>query len=396
MAEMTMLKKRHPILSSVQEIISDLKNQKMVIIVDDENRENEGDLVFPAEFIAPQHVNFMSHYGKGLICVSVDSEIVERLKLPQMIAEDVNSSPNKTAYTVSVEAASGVSTGISAADRSRTIQVLASQNSQPEDLIRPGHIFPIRAHKGGVLKRAGHTEASVDFCRLAGLRPVAVICEIINEDGTMARMNHLVQFAQKHKLKIGSIEDLIHYRVQNESFVEKTDQFPFPTFYGKDFEVHTFWDPIHEVQHLAFVKGEVSKEPTLVRMHTECVAGDVFGDLITNSGKYLRQSFDQISKHGHGVFVYLRNPSEPSKSFKRVKKEGGFLKTLPLHSQNTLASNTMDSKNYGIGAQILRLLGVQKMILLTLSPVKRVGIKGYGLEIVDTKSLNTSSIEKAK
>ncbi len=386
-----MFRRVHRVLSSVEEIISELKNKKMVILVDDENRENEGDLVFPAEFASSEQVNFMSHYGKGLICVSLDSEIADRLHLPQMIPEDVNSSPNKTAFTVSVEAAYGVSTGISASDRARTIQILSSPESQPEDLTRPGHVFPIKAHKGGVLKRAGHTEASVDFCRLAGLRPSAVICEVINSDGTMARLNQLSVFAKKHQLKIGSIEDLIHYRVQNESFVEKKDQFPFPTVYGEGFDVHTFWDPIHEVQHLAFVKGAVSEEPLLVRMHTECVTGDIFGDLVTQSGKYLKQSFERINQYGRGVIVYLKTPLEPGRSLKRVRNPQGA-------SMNKMLSLThkmgMDAKDYGIGAQILRSLGVKKMILLTSFPVKRAGIKGYGLDIVETRSLHGRSDEK--
>ena len=214
----------HQVLSSVEDIVLELKNKKMVIIVDDENRENEGDLMFPAEYVTAEKVNFMSCYGRGLICVPLDSEMTTRLQLPQMVPESMNSSPSKTAFTVSVEAAYGISTGISAADRARTIQILASPSSTSKDLIRPGHVFPIKAHKGGVLKRAGHTEASVDFCRLAGLCPAAVICEIINLDGTMARMDQLRVFAKEHQLKIGSIEDLIHYRMQNESFVENKDQ----------------------------------------------------------------------------------------------------------------------------------------------------------------------------
>lgn len=380
-----MFRQINRILSSVEEIVSELKSKKMVILVDDENRENEGDLVFPAEFVTAKQVNFMSHYGRGLICVSLDSEIVTRLQLPQMIPEDVNSSPNKTAFTVSVEAACGISTGISAGDRARTIQVLSSPKSKSEDLTRPGHVFPIRAHKGGVLKRAGHTEASIDFCRLAGLHPAAVICEIINPDGTMARMDQLIEFAKKHQLKIGSIEDLIHYRVQNESFVEKKDQFPFPTVYGKDFQVHVFWDPVHEVQHLAFVKGRISEEPILVRMHTECVTGDIFGDLVTDSGKYLRKSFDQINRHGHGVIVYLRTSLEPSRSLNRVRNPQNLSTKKMLSATHKMG---MDAKDYGIGAQILRSLGVKKMILLTSFPVKRAGIRGYGLDIVETRSLN--------
>ena len=377
-------------VSSVQEIISELKNKRMVIIVDDENRENEGDLVFPAEYISPEVVNFMSHYGKGLICVALDSAIVQRLDLPQMISESSNSSINKTAFTVSVEAREGVSTGISAADRSRTIQVLAHKDSRPENLTRPGHVFPIQAKKGGVLKRAGHTEASVDFCRLAGLSPAAVICEIINPDGTMARMDHLIEFSKKHKIEIGSIADLIHYRMEYESFVEKKDQFPFPTSYGKGFYVHTFWDPIGEVQHLAFVKGEIAENrPTLVRMHTECVTGDVFSDQVTQSGEYLKKSFSKIESYGSGVVVYLRNPSEPLRSLTRVSKQvkqDMFFKKAA--KTELLHSASLDAKDYGIGAQILRSLGVSKMVLLTSSPVKRAGIKGYGLEVVQSLSLD--------
>ena len=228
-----MLKKIESDLSSIEEIIEEIKNKKMVIIVDDENRENEGDLVFPAQFVTAQVINFMSQEARGLICVSLDPEYVKRLNLPQMIQEEHNRSSHKTAFTVSVEAAYGVSTGISAQDRAKTISILSNPHSKPEDLIRPGHIFPIKAHKGGVLKRAGHTEASVDLCRLARLNPSAVICEMINPDGTMARLPQLKIFAKKHEIKIGSIEDLIAYRMQNESFIEKKSNSPSPLLLGK-------------------------------------------------------------------------------------------------------------------------------------------------------------------
>ena len=379
-----------PDLSPIQDIISEIRNKKMVIIVDDENRENEGDLVFPAQFIQPEIINFMSCSARGLICAALDPEIVRRLNLPQMIQEEHNLSPNKTAFTVSVEAAKGVSTGISAQDRALTIKVLSSAESGPEDLIRPGHVFPIRAHKGGVLKRAGHTEASVDLCRLAGLRPAAAICEIINEDGTMARMEQLKVFAQKYRIKMGSIEDLIEYRVKNESFVIKKDEFAFPTAYGKGFYIHVFWDPVNETQHFAFVKGAVDLEKTtLVRMHSECFTGDIFADLVTGSSKYLRKSFNEIERAGGGVFVYLRFPSEPARSLARLK--GGA--AAPVHPLSEKLTD-LDSKDYGVGAQILRSLGVKKIKLLTNSPVKRAGIKGYGLEILETQSLDIEAFQR--
>lgn len=365
-------------ISSIEEIVTDLKNKKMVILIDDENRENEGDLIFPAEMITPEIVNFMSQNAKGLICVAISEEVASQLDLPQMISEQDNRSKNKTAFTVSVEAASGVTTGISAADRSRTIRVLANPQSTSKDLIRPGHIFPIRAQKGGVLKRAGHTEASVDLCKIAGLRPVAVICEIINQDGTMARLKQLKAFAHQHEIKIGTIEDLIQYRVEHDSFIEKQSSFDFKTRLGQGFKVHTYFDPINELQHFAFVKGSVSSEKaTLVRMHTECVAGDIFDDLKTNSRNFLEKAFSMIDKEGTGVIVYLKSHLEPARSFQM--------------SQSHPSSSSLDSKDYGIGAQILRSLGVKKMELITNSNKKRVGIKGYGLEIIGTRPLQVSS-----
>ena len=380
--------------SPIEVIIQEIKNKKMVCIVDDENRENEGDLIFPAQFIQPEIINFMSQHARGLICVALDESYVQRLGLPQMIPESVNLSPNKTAFTVSVEAAHGVSTGISSADRARTIQVLSDESSQPEDLIQPGHVFPIRAQKGGVLKRAGHTEAAVDLCRLAGLNPSAVICEIMNPDGTMARLNQLKVFTKQQKIHLGSIEDLIHYRVENESYIEKKERFLFPTSYGKDFYVQVFWDPIHEIQHLAFIKGDISSEKAcLVRMHAECVTGDVFADSVTHSSHFLKKSFEKIQNHDSGVLVYLRSPKEPMRSLTRILNQTQKKASKIISSE----MQKMDSKDYGTGAQILRSLGVHKMILLTNSPVKRAGIRGYGLEVVETQSLNgESSFLKSK
>ena len=309
-------------LSSIEDVIQDLKDKKMVCVVDDENRENEGDLIFPAEFITPEIVNFMSREARGLICVALDNSFIQRLNLPQMVPDTLNSSPNKTAFTVSVEAAKGVSTGISSADRSRTIQILADENSKSSDLIQPGHVFPIKAQKGGVLKRAGHTEASVDLCRLAGLKPAAVICEIVNPDGTMARLPELQKFTKKHNIRLSSIEDLIHYRLKNESYIQKQKSFEFPTSYGKGFYVHTFWDPIEQTQHLAFVKGTIKPDrPTLVRMHAECITGDVFSDSLTDSSYYLKKSFEKIQENGKGIFVYIRIPQEPSRSLNWVAQK---------------------------------------------------------------------------
>ncbi len=378
-------------LSPIEVVIQEIKNKKMVCIVDDENRENEGDLVFPAQFIEPEIINFMSQQARGLICVALDDAYVQRLKLPQMIPETSNLSPNKTAFTVSVEAAHGVSTGISSADRTRTIQVLSDEKSQPEDLIKPGHVFPIRAQKGGVLKRAGHTEASVDLCRLAGLNPAAVICEIINSDGTMARLDELKKFTQKHQIHLGSIEDLIHYRVENESYIEKRESFPFPTSYGKGFYVHVFWDPINEVQHLAFIKGDIAADKVcLVRMHAECMTGDVFADSVTRSSYFLKKSFEKIEEYGNGVLVYIRVPNEPARSLARVFNQSQKKASKIVSPEN----HFMDSKDYGTGAQILRSLGVRKLKLLTNSKVKRVGLRGYGLEIVETEPLDWAVSKK--
>ena len=263
---------------TVLELMKDLKSGKMIIIVDDENRENEGDLVLATDFVTPEAINFMSLRARGLICVALTYEQTERLGLSLMVDHERNLSPNKTAFTVSVESAKGISTGISAADRAQTIKVVANPSSKKTDIITPGHVFPIRSHKGGVLKRAGHTEASVDFCRLSGLNPSAVICEIINEDGSMARLPDLKKFSEKHKIKIGAIEDLIHYRITHESFVEEKISAPFQSDICKGFTVRVFQDKINNREHLAFSKGDIGDgKPVLTRVHSACVTGDLFG-----------------------------------------------------------------------------------------------------------------------
>jgi 3,4-dihydroxy 2-butanone 4-phosphate synthase/GTP cyclohydrolase II len=372
---------------STVELIEDIKAGKMVILVDDEDRENEGDLVVAADYITPQIVNFMALEARGLICLSLTSEQIDRLDLPLMVKEETNRSPNRTAFTVSIEAARGVSTGISAADRALTIKVASSPSAKPDDVIVPGHVFPIRAQDGGVLKRAGHTEASVDLVRLAGLNPAAVICEIMNSDGTMARFPELVAFAEKHAIKIGSIEALIQHRLQTESFVIEKARAHLPCRYGKDFRIHVFHNKLDGREHVAIVKGDLSPEqPTMVRVHSECLMGDVFRSLRTRSGDYLEASMNMLAKESSGVLVYLRLEDMGERLVQRVQSycqlDEGF-----QADENLKKAFRSDDRDYGVGAQILHALGVHKIRLITNSHAKRVGLKGYGLEIVEEISL---------
>jgi len=365
--------------NTVPELIKDLKAGNMIIIVDDEARENEGDLVLPSDFINATAINFMSLKARGLICVALTHKQVDSLGLSLMVAHEKNLSPNKTAFTVSVEAAHGISTGISAADRAHTIKVVSNPDATKKDIITPGHIFPIRAHKGGVLKRAGHTEASVDFCRLSGLNPAAVICEIINPDGTMARVPDLKKFSKEHNIKIGSIEDLIRYRITHESFVEEKVSAPFQSDIYKGFTIHVFQDTLNNRDHLVFSKGDLkNKAPVLTRVHSSCLTGDLFGGQITKSGHYLKASLDKIQKEGRGILVYLCLESYSDRLINKVRA----YKRISVGSKDK--TPIADEKDYGVGAQILRSLGVTKIRLITNSPQKRVGLKGYGLEIIET------------
>jgi len=370
-------------LDSIPELIEDIKAGKAVILVDDEDRENEGDLIIAADYITPQMINFMATEARGLICLSLTSEQIDRLNLPLMTKEETNRSPNRTAFTVSIEAAKGVTTGISAADRALTIKVAANPSAQPQDIIVPGHVFPIRAQDGGVLKRAGHTEASVDLVRMAGLNPAAVICEIMNPDGTMARLGSLVEFAQKHGIRIGTIESLIKFRIQNESFLVERAQAMLPCRYGKDFHIHVFENLLDGKEHIALVKGDIDPEkPVLVRVHSENVMGDVFGSLRTRTGDYLDMSMRRIAEEGAGVMVYLRLEDMGQRLRQRVQT----YHQMDRHEEVTEESRKVfrsDDRDYGIGAQILRALGARKLRLITNSHAKRVGLKGYGLEIVE-------------
>jgi 3,4-dihydroxy 2-butanone 4-phosphate synthase/GTP cyclohydrolase II len=370
-------------LNTIPELIEDIKSGKAVILVDDEDRENEGDLIIAADYITPQFVNFMAVEARGLICLSLTSGQIERLGLPLMTKEESNLSPNRTAFTVSIEAAKGVSTGISAADRALTIKVASNPSAHPRDIIVPGHVFPIRAQEGGVLKRAGHTEASVDLARLAGLNPAAVICEIMNPDGTMARMGQLIEFAKKHGIKIGTIESLIRYRIQNESFLIERAQALLPCRYGKDFRIHVFENSLDGREHVVLVKGDINPDqPTLVRVHSECLMGDVFGSLRTRTGEYLDLSLKRIEEEGNGVLVYLRLEDMGQRLRQRVlsyhQMDQGEAPT-----EETRKAFRSDDRDYGIGAQILRSLGIRQLRLITNSHAKRVGLKGYGLEIVE-------------
>lgn len=359
---------------TVDEIVEELKKGRFVILIDDENRENEGDLIMASDFITPSAINFMTKEARGLVCVSILEEQAKQLSLPLMVREEENFSLHQTAFTVSVEAAKGVSTGISAADRAQTVKVLCDPRSQKEDIISPGHIFPIRAQKGGVLKRAGHTEASVDFCRLAGLNPSAVICEIVNSDGTMARIPELLEFAQKHNLKIGTIESLIKYRLAHDSLVEERIKTSFQSGLGKNWNLSVFYDSVNDREHLAFVKGKInSKKAVLVRVQTSCLTGDLFQDQLLPTGEYLQGAIQMINKEGSGVLVYLRMQNSLSKfvEYHRSKKKSGA-EVSPLKS---------DDRDYGIGAQILRALGISKIKLITNRASKKIGLKAYGLTI---------------
>ncbi len=377
-------------LNSIAELLEDVRLGRMVILVDDEDRENEGDLVVAADCVTPEIINFMATKARGLICLSLTALQIEKLGIPLMVNEVANGAPNKTAFTVSVEAASGVTTGISAADRARTIKVASNPDARPQDVIVPGHIFPIRAQEGGVLKRAGHTEASLDIVRLAGLNPAAVICEIMNPDGTMARLPELVEFARRYGLKIGTIESLIKHRIQTETFVQPLEAASFPSRFGEGFEVRVFRNLLDGCEHLAIVKGQVDgNQPVLVRVHTECVLGDVFGSLHSRSGEYLEQALRLIDRAGCGVVVYLRQENVDSKLLRSVRAYRNFsVEPLTLDEKTLRKPFLADDREYGLGAQILRQLGVAKILLISNNASKRVGLKGYGLEIVDTVAVH--------
>lgn len=359
-------------MHSARELIEDIRNGKMVILVDDEDRENEGDIVLAADFVTPELINFMAKEARGLICLALKAEQIEKLGIPQMVGARHNNSPNKTAFTVSIEASTGVSTGISAADRSHTIRVASSPGAEPADVIMPGHVFPIRAQRGGVLKRAGHTEGSVDLAKLAGLNPAAVICEIMKEDGTMARLPDLIEFAEKFDLKIGTIEDLIRHRLETETLVKEVANEPLPNPFCDDFRVKVFKNMLDGSENIVIQKGIVKKdEPTLVRVQVENVLGDVFRGGNYDSGSRIHTILKNMSESECGVFVYLRKEGLNSLISEQVN---GF--------DDQPRPRKMDPREYGIGAQILRSLGVGKINIMASNKPNNIGLKGFGLDIV--------------
>jgi len=364
-------------LATIEEAIDEIRRGRMVILTDDKDRENEGDLCMAAEKVTPEAVNFMATYGRGLICLTLTEERVRHLGLAMMVSD--NTSPFGTAFTVSIDSARGITTGISAADRAKTILDSIADDAKPQDLATPGHIFPLRARNGGVLVRAGQTEGSVDLARLASLKPAGVICEIMKDDGTMARQPDLMRFAKKHKLKVVTNADLIQYRLNYDSLVYKAASAPLPTRIGGEFQAIVYNTRVDESEHLALIKGHISpNEETLVRVHTKYIPGDVFGFELLNTGAVIQRSMELIAKAGKGVILYLQ-PKQKAHHPAMIaypKVEGKQQKGM-----NPSFVYQADFKEYGIGAQILRDLGVRKMQLLTNNKKHLVGLRGYGLEV---------------
>jgi 3,4-dihydroxy 2-butanone 4-phosphate synthase/GTP cyclohydrolase II len=378
----------------IEEAIEHFRQGRMVIIVDDEDRENEGDLAIAAEKVTPAAINFMAKHGRGLICLAMTEERCDELELPLMVRD--NTSPFGTAFTVSIEARGKITTGISAADRAATVLTAIDPDTRPADLLRPGHIFPLRAKKGGVLKRAGQTESSVDLAALAGLEPAGVICEIMNDDGTMARVPDLIQVARQHGLAIITVADLISYRLRHETLVKKIASPRLPTLYG-DFRIHAYRSDVTGDENVALVMGEIAEDdPILVRVHSQCLTGDIFGSARCDCGLQLEQALERIAAEGRGVLLYLLQEGRGI----------GLMNKLRAYELQELGHDTVeanerlgfrpDQREYGIGAQILRDLGVRKMRLMTNNPSKYIGLHGYGLEIVERIPLEVPPTDSSR
>jgi 3,4-dihydroxy 2-butanone 4-phosphate synthase/GTP cyclohydrolase II len=377
-------------LDTIESAIEDIRNGKMIIVVDDDDRENEGDFIIAARHATPEAVNFMAKYGRGLICVPLTAERCDELQLNMMVSN--NTATHETAFTVSVDLLGyGCTTGISASDRSKTIKALVDPSIRPEELGRPGHIFPLRAKEGGVLRRAGHTEAAVDLARLAGFEPAGVLVEVMNEDGSMARLPELQEIAKQWDLKLISIKDLIEYRLHSDSLIEEIVRVDMPTKYGH-FKLAAFHDKSNDNEHLAIMKGEWAKdEPVLTRVHSSCFTGDILGSLRCDCGDQLADALKMVEAEGKGIILYM---NQEGRGIGLVNKLKAY--KLQENGADTLEANLMlglpaDARDYGVGAQILRYLNVTKLRLLSNNPKKRVGLTGYGLEIVETVPLHVHS-----
>ncbi|HEX8515841.1 MAG TPA: bifunctional 3,4-dihydroxy-2-butanone-4-phosphate synthase/GTP cyclohydrolase II [Bacteroidia bacterium] len=380
------------VLNTIEEAITDLKAGKVIIVVDDEGRENEGDFLTAARNVTPEVINFMATHGRGLICAAITEQRCEELGLEMMVSN--NTAEHSTAFTVSVDLLGyGCTTGISASDRSKTIKALIDPSIRPEEFGKPGHIFPLKAKNGGVLRRAGHTEATIDLARLAGFEPAGALVEIMNEDGTMARLPQLIEIAKKHDLKIISIEDLIAYRLKNESIITKDVQVKMPTAWG-NFELVAYRQTTNDQEHLALIKGSWEKdEPVLVRVHSSCLTGDIFGSCRCDCGPQLHRAMEMIEKEGKGVIVYMNQEGRGIGLLNKLKAY-----KLQEEGRDTVEANEdlgfqSDERDYGVGAQIIRDLGITKIKLLSNNPKKRAGLIGYGLEIVDNVAIEIESNE---
>ena len=385
----------HSVLNTIEEAIAELKAGKVIIVVDDENRENEGDFLTAAQNVTPEVINFMATHGRGLICAAITEERCIGLGLEMMVSN--NTAEHSTAFTVSVDLLGyGCTTGISASDRSKTIQALINPTIKPEEFGKPGHIFPLKAKNGGVLRRAGHTEATVDLARLAGFEPAGALVEIMNEDGSMARLPELLEIAKKHNLKIISIEDLIAYRINHETIITKNVQVKMPTRWG-NFDLVAYRQTTNDQEHLALIKGQWEKnEPVLVRVHSSCLTGDIFGSCRCDCGPQLHKSMEMIEKEGKGVIVYMNQEGRGIGLLNKLKAY-----KLQEEGRDTVEANEElgfkpDERDYGVGAQILRDLGVSKIRLMSNNPKKRAGLIGYGLEIVENISIEVESNEHNK